>query len=262
MDEMPKLDANTAGLFNDALAKSTRTKAPNDAKINSANPETPPIPRNDDFGIIATGNIYPNTPPPPQYRGNNQQDLSLMDRFSGSVYYVEFDNKTDQDTTRFQFIYDFLIGNYYKYIKAKKDKTTLPNAEGLRTVIDSRSYKNLALVSYRTNIAFRIGFEFELVREIARREGKNVPQNGKTFLKTFQSYLVAFRETTDATENIINATNYTETYINNLVATQISDILDSPNGFVNSLCEDLKPYATNIYARYDNFYAPSVTIQP
>lgn len=258
---MPKLDSNTAGLFNDALAKSSKTRTANDAKINSANPETPPIPRADDFGIIATGNIYPNTPPPPQYRGNNQQDLSLMDRFSGSVYYVEFDLNTDQDTTRFQFIYDFLIGNYYAYIEAKKNNATLPTAVGLRTVIDSRSYKNLALVSYRTNIAFRVGFEFELVREIARREGKNVPQNGKTFLKTFKSYLVPFRETTDATENILNATKYTDVYINNLVNREISNILDSPNGFLNSLCPKVKDKATGIFNRYDDFYTPTVTIQ-
>ena len=100
-----------------------------------------------------------------------------------------------------------------------------------------------------------------VVREIARREGKNVPQNGKTFLKTFKSYLVPFRETTDATENILNATKYTDVYINNLVNREISNILDSPNGFLNSLCPKVKDKATGIFNRYDDFYTPTVTIQ-
>jgi len=63
MDEMPKLDPNTAGLFNDALAKSSKTRPDADAKINSANPDEAPIERAKDFAIIATGNIYPNQPP-------------------------------------------------------------------------------------------------------------------------------------------------------------------------------------------------------
>ena len=52
---MPKLDANTAGLFNDALAKSSKTRKDSDAKINSANPEEPPIERAKDFGVIGDG---------------------------------------------------------------------------------------------------------------------------------------------------------------------------------------------------------------
>ncbi|MEI7510035.1 MAG: AAA family ATPase, partial [Flavobacterium sp.] len=46
MDEMPKLDPNTAGLFNDALAKSSKTRTNEQSKINSANAEEPPIQRN------------------------------------------------------------------------------------------------------------------------------------------------------------------------------------------------------------------------
>jgi len=262
MDEMPKLDPNTAGLLNDALAKSSKTRPDADAKINSANPDEAPIERAKDFAIIATGNIYPNQPPPPQYRGNNQQDLSLLDRFSGSVYYTEFDNNTDQETTRFDFLYQFLVGNYYDYINAKKNKLPLPVPRGLRTIIDANNLKNLSLVSYRTNISFRVAFEFELVRAIAKKNGQSVVDGGKTLLKTFKSYMVAFRETTDAYDKLIRETGYTDAYIQNMINDVISKILSSGNGFLDSLNPLVKQNASKIYGRYEDFYVGQAEIKP
>jgi len=260
LDEMPKLDANTAGLFNDALAKSSKTRPSEDAKINSANPEEPPIPRANDFAVIATGNIYPNEPPAPQYRGNNQQDLSLLDRFSGSVYFTEFDANTDQDATRFKFLYDFLVGNYYEYIDAKKRGNALPEPRGLRTVIDSLNLKNLALVSYRTDIAFRVGFEYQLVRQIARNEGNNVEMRGKDFLKTFKSYMVAFKEGSDAYNNIIRKTKYTDEYVSNLADKAIREITKDKDGFIKSLNPILQDTASKIFSRYQDFYVVNPSI--
>jgi len=260
LDEMPKLDANTAGLFNDALAKSSKTRPNEKAKINSANPEEPPIQRASDFAVIATGNIYPNEPPAPQYRGNNQQDLSLLDRFSGSVYYTEFDRNTDQDTTRFKFLYDFLVGNYYEYIEAKRLGNALPEPKGLRTVIDSLGLKNLALVSYRTNIAFRVGFEYELVRAIAKKEGKEVETRGKNLLKTFRSYMVAFGLNSDASKNIIKTTKYTDAYIQSLADSAIKDIMKDKDGFLNSLNPIVQSTASSIFQRYEDFYVPKTDI--
>jgi hypothetical protein len=260
LDEMPKLDANTAGLFNDALAKSSKTRPSEDAKINSANPEEPPIPRANDFAVIATGNIYPNEPPAPQYRGNNQQDLSLLDRFSGSVYFTEFDANTDQDATRFKFLYDFLVGNYYEYIDAKKRGNALPEPRGLRTVIDSLNLKNLSLVSYRTDIAFRVGFEYQLVRQIARNEGNSVEMRGKDFLKTFKSYMVAFKEGSDAYNNIIRKTKYTDEYVSNLADKAIREITKDKDGFINSLNPILQDTASKIFSRYQDFYVVNPSI--
>ena len=260
LDEMPKLDANTAGLFNDALAKSSKTRPSSEAKINSANPEQPPIERAENFAVIATGNIYPNEPPAPQYRGNNQQDLSLLDRFSGSVYYTEFDNNTDQDTTRFKFLYDFLVGNYYDYMDAKLKGSALPEPRGLRTVIESLNLKNLALVSYRTNIAFRIGFEYELVRAIAKAQGKNVQDNGKTLLKTFKSYMVAFKIGSDAYNNIIRTTKYTDSYIQSLANDAIREIMKDNEGFLKSLNPILQNTASNMYGRYKDFFVADTVL--
>jgi len=261
MDEMPKLDPNTAGLFNDALAKSSKTKPNSEAKINSANTEEPPIERSNNFAIIATGNIYPNEPPAPQYRGNNQQDLSLLDRFSGSVYYTEFDRKTDEITTRFKFLYDFLVGNYYEYISAKANNQSLPTPRGLRTVIESINAKNLALVSYRTNISFRVAFEYELVRAIAKRKGLPVIENGKTLASTFKSYMVAFRSSQDTVNQLMNATKYTDKYINNLVEDNIDLILSGKDGFLSSLNPILEKSASGTFERYADFYVAETKIE-
>lgn len=261
MDEMPKLDPNTAGLFNDALAKSSKTKPNSEAKINSANTEEPPIERSNNFAIIATGNIYPNEPPAPQYRGNNQQDLSLLDRFSGSVYYTEFDRKTDEITTRFKFLYDFLVGNYYEYISAKANNQSLPTPRGLRTVIESINAKNLALVSYRTNISFRVAFEYELVRAIAKRKGLPVIENGKTLASTFKSYMVAFRSSQDTVNQLMNATKYTDKYINNLVEDNIDLILSGKEGFLSSLNPILEKSASGTFERYADFYVAETKIE-
>lgn len=261
MDEMPKLDPNTAGLFNDALAKSSKTKPNSEAKINSANTEEPPIERSNNFAIIATGNIYPNEPPAPQYRGNNQQDLSLLDRFSGSVYYTEFDKKTDEMTTRFKFLYEFLVGNYYEYIAAKANNQSLPTPRGLRTIIESINAKNLALVSYRTNISFRVAFEYELVRAIAKRKGLPVIENGKTLASTFKSYMVAFRSSQDTVNQLMNATKYTDKYINNLVEDNIDLILSGKNGFLSSLNPLLEKSASGTFERYADFYVAETKIE-
>jgi hypothetical protein len=263
IDEMPKLDPNTAGLFNDALAKSTKTRTNEQAKINSANAEEPPIMRNQNFGIIATGNIYPNEPPAPQYRGNNQQDLSLLDRFSGSVYYTEFDKNTDEKMCRYQFLYDFLVGNYYEYIADKNAGITpLPNALGLRTFIESIGLKNLALVSYRTITSMRVGFEYELVREIAKREGNDVTIDGKTLAGTFDSYMVAFRSNRDTYNGLITQTGYTQDYIKNLVKTNIDLILSGESGWLNSLTKFVRDNAQPIFKRYDDFYTAKFDVKP
>lgn len=253
IDEMPKLDSNTAGLFNDALAKVSHTRPAKDAKINSTNPSEPPIPRNDNFAVVATGNIYPNMPPP-EYRGNNQQDLSLLDRFSGSVYFVNYNRSIDDVTTRFSFLYELLVGNYYEYIAAKKNKTALPEPVGLRTILESANLQNLALVSYRTNVAFRVAFEFELVRSIAKAQGKDVPDvsRGKTLWKAIQSWLVAFDE--DSRRTILTKSSMTEKSVQLRVDIVIQKIIQSKDGFLNSLNQSVKEYALPMYDRYENFF--------
>lgn len=89
LDELPKIDPNTAGLFNDALAKS---KIPNSLIFNSRKES---FAKHPNFAVIATGNIWPNTESM-AYGANNKQDLSLLDRFAGSVYTIEKNFELEQ----------------------------------------------------------------------------------------------------------------------------------------------------------------------
>lgn len=251
LDEMPKLDPNTAGLLNDALAKSSKTRK--DAKINSTNPSEPPIPRNENFAVIGTGNVYPNKPNPAGYVGNNQQDLSLLDRFSGSVYFVDYSEYIDQESCRYQFLYEMLVGNYHEYIRAKRENKTLPKPRGLRTIIEANNMKNMALVSYRTIIAFRVAFEIQLVRAIAKKVGeKDITDRGKTVLKAFESYLVAFD---DAGKQILmRESGYNYDTVASITDNVLNQIVDGgENGFLNSLAPMVRETASKVYQESQNW---------
>lgn len=258
LDEMPRLDPNTAGLFNDALAKSSKTREAKNALINSTNPEEPPVERNDKFALIATGNIYPNTAPPKKYKANNQQDLSLLDRFSGSVYKVEYSKPTDEMVSRFKFLYEMLVGNYYEYMSAIKNKQAKPEPKGLRTVLKDLELEDLAVVSYRTLVSFRVAFEFELVRAIAKSEGKDVGMNrGKTLQKAFDSFMVAFQS--DTVDIIINKTKFTPSYIKSKVDDAIAEIIAGK--MRETLNDSVAQMTSTIFKRYEDFFAPE-TINP
>ena len=249
LDEMPRLDPNTAGLFNDALAKSSKTKPAKESRINSTNPKEAPFERNDKFGLIATGNIYPNTAPPEKYKANNQQDLSLLDRFSGSVYETFYDEKTDQRMARFQFLYDMLVGNYYKYMEAVRNKTSLPEPKGLRTILKANNLDELAVVSYRTLTSFRVAFEFQLVRELAKSQGTDVGDHkGKTLAMAFRSFLIAFDD--NGKDTIINATKLTPDFIEMKVQETVKLILSGSQGFTDSLTPLVKQEAAPVFDRY------------
>ena len=86
LDELPKLDPNTAGILNEALAKTALPENSERAYITNTRGDR--FKKKQGFGVIATGNVYPNTEST-AYGANNKQDLSLLDRFAGSVYEIE-----------------------------------------------------------------------------------------------------------------------------------------------------------------------------
>lgn len=86
LDELPKLDPNTAGILNEALAKTALPDNSERAYITNTRGDR--FKKKQGFGVIATGNVYPNTEST-AYGANNKQDLSLLDRFAGSVYEIE-----------------------------------------------------------------------------------------------------------------------------------------------------------------------------
>ena len=146
-----------------------------------------------------------------------------------------------------------LVGNYHEYIKAKRDGRPLPTPRGLRTIIEANNMKNMALVSYRTIIAFRVGFEIELVRAIAKKQGdSDVTDKGKTVLSTFESYLVAFGD--DAKQTLIRESGYTYDKVAEVTKNAINLIVNGgESGFVDSLTPMVKETASKIYSESTNW---------
>jgi hypothetical protein len=234
LDEMPKLDPNTAGLFNDALAKSSKTRKDDEVSINSANPKAPAIKRNANFGVIATGNIYPNAVDMQRYVGNNQQDLSLLDRFSGSVYFVGYSVVNDKTQARYQFLYDLLVG-----------EETDNKKWGFRFFMIDRGYTRYSVLSLRTIIAMRVAFEIEVSRAFAKKAGKEVSKGGKTLWDAIESFLVAFPA--EAKEQMIQRFDLREDAINAKVRLVLDKIVNGGmTGLKSVLTENVRENATGI----------------
>jgi cobaltochelatase CobS len=112
LDELPKIDPNTAGLLNDALAKVKPNKI--DATTNL--PIMPQI-RNGRGDLLTLGNLYvigtgnvPLNTIDPDYEANFKQDLSLQDRFIGSTYKVKvaYEYELNNIMSGYAFIWIFL----------------------------------------------------------------------------------------------------------------------------------------------------------
>lgn len=84
LDELPKIDPNTAGILNSALASVGEFQDGEASTIQNAKGDV--IQRGDCF-IMGTGNSLLNTKDA-EYEANFKQDLSLQDRFAGSTYEV------------------------------------------------------------------------------------------------------------------------------------------------------------------------------
>ena len=84
LDELPKIDPNTAGILNSALASVGEYQDGEASTIQNAKGDV--IQRGDCF-IMGTGNSLLNTKDA-EYEANFKQDLSLQDRFAGSTYEV------------------------------------------------------------------------------------------------------------------------------------------------------------------------------
>jgi hypothetical protein len=103
LDELPKIDPNTAGLLNDGLAKikdAVKTvQLTNGTKIEVqptiSNGRGQRISREKIF-IIATGNSLLNEANK-DYEANFKQDLSLQDRFAGSCYKITYNYKFEYE---------------------------------------------------------------------------------------------------------------------------------------------------------------------
>jgi cobaltochelatase CobS len=216
LDELPKLDPNTAGLLNEALAQSadqetTReiTKEKFDryqAELDSLQDKSTAsfeifevddkyyytqyititdgkgtrLRKNKKFGVIATGNTnlkeISNN-----FSGNNRQDYSLVDRFAGSFYEIGFDSKLEQSLT-YSLVYQVAI---------KIREFLMQDADSVESV------------SLRTMLNFNRIFEQEYLRKIKSPYANPVLKiGGKSLGKTFVESIESFIGTLPATKQV------------------------------------------------------------
>lgn len=177
LDELPKIDPNTAGLFNDALAK---TKIPN-AVIFNARKES--FTKHADFACIATGNVYPNKESM-AYGANNKQDLSLLDRFSGSVYFIEKNPKIERKIVQNDMLWSL--------------------CDKLRNAVEELKYE--AQLSLRFMQNARDTYLLEMKRYKSGQSSWQTANEGKTFKSAVDSYLSTFTEVQQ--QNLKQKINY------------------------------------------------------
>lgn len=187
LDEMPKLDANTAGILNDALAKSAKDEAIIFNGMNEA------IKKDPHFGCIATGNVI-GKGASGNYVGNNKQDASLLDRFSGCIYRIGFN-----ETLERQLIYPSLADICLKIRQA------ILRYEGKEAGDDDTE----DIMTLRTMLNLQRAYELEMKRETGQKDeyGKilrKVP-NGKTLKDGLESYFGTMNK--DKAQSIMEEVN-------------------------------------------------------
>lgn len=192
LDELPKLDPNTAGILNDALAEAA-SQPKYDANGNLKEDTIPTITNGRGesiqkgrkavgkehrfrFCVIGTGNTDMMNVGN-KYGGNQRQDYSLVDRFAGSFYTVEQDPIKERMLT-YAYVYgicdalrDFLNG---------KDAV---QSISLRTMLNfNRTYEQEMLFKIRSPYA----------DEIVNSDGVKIPpKNVQDSITSFKSMMEA-----------------------------------------------------------------------
>jgi cobaltochelatase CobS len=183
LDELPKIDPNTAGLLNDGLSKVKDPLKEKDGKIYGptiTNGRGKAINKKNIF-IVATGNSKLNEADK-DYEANFKQDLSLQDRFAGSTYELIIDPSyelknimsgvnVNGQPTDFVFIFNFLFK--------------------LRTAIQENNYSSRAFVSTRSMVSFRDTYIAYRLNEL---QGERQIPRPKTLQIAVLSFMDLFTE--------------------------------------------------------------------
>lgn len=183
LDELPKIDPNTAGLLNDGLSKVKDPLKEKDGKIYGptiTNGRGKAINKKNIF-IVATGNSKLNEADK-DYEANFKQDLSLQDRFAGSTYELIIDPSyelknimsgvnVNGEQTDFVFIFNFLFK--------------------LRTAIQENNYSSRAFVSTRSMVSFRDTYIAYRLNEL---QGERQIPRPKTLQIAVSSFMDLFTE--------------------------------------------------------------------
>ena len=184
LDELPKIDPNTAGALNGALAKVKEYKK---STIAGTEITTPPSIENGrgqkikkgNLVIIATGNLKLNEIST-EYEANFKQDLSLQDRFAGSTYEVVVDQKYEYHKIMNGFAFIWLAMTKLRE-KIIEQKWTGFAFVSLRIMINLKE----TYIIYRKSIA---GLPY------ATQAVKDALKSPKTIMQGVDSFLSLFKE--------------------------------------------------------------------
>lgn len=234
LDELPKLDPNTAGLLNEALAASAdqdRIDIISKEKYDLYKKELEgtskyvgyelkeedgkyiiirhntitdgkgdKLRKNKNFCVIATGNTDLKSLST-NFSGNNRQDYSLVDRFSGSFYKIDYDLTAEKMLTYSRVFEVSLV---------------------LREFLDSDP-NSVESVSLRTMLNFNRIFEQEYLRKLRSPLANPVIKiDGRDEGKTFQMSVDSFVGTLPNSKRI---DLYTKTDLSQLLSADFDPIL-------------------------------------
>jgi len=158
LDELPKLDPNTAGVLNQVLARVGEFDSKGNPK-SIENGRGEKIRRGNVF-IMATGNTLLNTASK-DYEANFKQDLSLQDRFVGSTYEVFVD---------VEFEWYGILKERWAFIAIYLNK--------LRNLIVEEGFENKAFVSIRIMQSVQKTFNvFRTLSIASAKKSKSIESN-------------------------------------------------------------------------------------
>ena len=190
LDELPKIDPNTAGLLNDALAKVKNYKGAVPPYIENGRGDK--IVKGS-LVVIATGNVRLNETST-EYEANFKQDLSLQDRFVGSTYEVAANYRNE--------FYNVMRGFAFIWIAMTK----------LREKIVEMRWTGQAFVSLRilinlksTYIVYREAMSNALPSSVSQAT-KDLLKDVKTLKQGVDSFLNLFKP--DQITTLKTAMNY------------------------------------------------------
>ena len=172
LDELPKLDPNTAGVLNAALAKIKLGDVKDPVYIYNGKGEK--IFKKNIF-VVATGNTQLNETST-DYEANFKQDLSLQDRFVGSTYEVVADYESEfEQLSGFAFLFLYMIK--------------------IRELILDRGLAGRAFVSFRILISLRDTYVVSRDLEKQKVNADTVITSPKTLKQGIDSFLNLFSQT-------------------------------------------------------------------
>lgn len=220
LDELPKLDPNTAGILNDALSKIKDPKEIVRDCATGEEREMMPIILNGrgeqiemkKIFVMGTGNSLLNEADK-DYEANFKQDLSLQDRFAGSCYQIYIDYRYELNS--------IMRNIFVKRLNATMDFTFIFNfLAQLRDVIAKNEFTGRAFVSTRLMISFRDTYIAERINMV---EANPIPRP-KTLQIATESFMSLFTETQQSV--ISQAVDVNEFY--KIVNRKLAEPADAP----------------------------------